>query len=158
MATDTVWRDANGEECRAFTRYLVGVNPTEYITSSYQRLLPSADVAHAGSDALIERCLLAAARGGGLPLRMADGYARFFRPRSLLRRRLILLLAILENSESTGHALNSGAEGTLLSVGLRLVATLAASGLCLAAGVIVFGPLHVVSLATGSHASPPGAP
>ena len=159
MAADTVSeRAANDAECRAFTRYLVGTDPTEYITNSYHRLLPSAGVPHETSAVLIERSLLAAGRAGSLPLRMADGYARFFRPRSLLRRRLILLLAIVENCEPNEGVLNSGAEGSLVSVGLRLMVSLVASGLCLIAGVILFGPLHLLSLANRPHALPPRAP
>ena len=157
MATDTVsWRDESDAECRAFTRYLVGASPTEYITSSYRRLLPSSAIPHETSVVLIERYRLAAGRVGSLPLRMADGYARFFRPRSLLRRRLILLLAIVENCGPHERLLNSGAEGSLLSVGLGLAVTGVASGLCLVAGVLVFGPLDLVSRAIGSLALPRG--
>ena len=120
-----------------FTHYLADDEPTSYVIDCYRRLLSSADLPDQTRGLLIERTLLAFAREGVLPLRIADAYARFFRPRSLLRRRLVLLLAILENSAPTERPLNAGADGSLMTIGAQLVLTLIASGLSLVAGVIV---------------------
>jgi hypothetical protein len=138
--------DAIVAECRTFGRYLADAEPTPYATECYLRLLSSADLPDQTSALLIERTLLAFAREGVLPLRIADAYARFFRPRSLLRRRLVLLLAILENSAPTERPLNAGADGSLVTIGAQLALTFVASGLSLVAGVIAFGPIHLVSI------------
>ena len=145
--------DADVAECRTFGRYLSGAEPTEYATRCYLRLLPSAAVPEDANSLLIERALVAAGRVGPLPLRIADAYARFLVPRSLLRRRLILLLAILENSAPAERTFNSGAEQSLPVLAAQLVVTLVASGLCLVAGVIAFGPVHIVSGVRGPNAA-----
>lgn len=85
---------------RAFTRFLTAGTTTPYVLASYERLLPSAGIGAAAESRLIERALLSFARRGAVPARIADSYASF-PPRSLLRRRLVLLLAILENSPTT---------------------------------------------------------
>lgn len=145
--------DADVAECRTFGRYLSGAEPTEYATRCYLRLLPSAAVPEGANSLLIERALVAAGRVGPLPLRIADAYARFLVPRSLLRRRLILLLAILENSAPAERTFNSGAEQSLPVLAAQLVVALVASGLCLVAGVIAFGPVHIVSGVRGPNAA-----
>ncbi len=132
-------------ECRAFARHLTDAEPTEYVMRCYERLLLSAHLPEPIASALIERALLAAGRSGGLMLRIADAYACVFRPRSALRRRLILLVAILENSPSSASYMNSGDEGSFVAVGLRMIVSTATSVLCAMAGVVIFGPAHVVS-------------
>ncbi len=132
-------------ECRLFTRFLAGVEMSPYVLATYARLLPTADVSPRSAQRLIERSLLAVSHAGLIPLRAADMYARVFLPRSLLRRRLVLLLAILENTEGSERPLNSAYEGSLVSVALELMLTGIASGLCLLLGIVIFAPLHLVS-------------
>lgn len=145
--------DDDVAECRTFGRYLSGADPTDYATRCYLRLLPTAAVPAGAHTLLIERALVRAGRAGSLPLRIADAYARFFVPRSLLRRRLILLLAILENSAPAERTFNSGAEDSLPVLAVQLVVALVASGLCLIAGAIAFGPVHIVSGVRGPNAA-----
>lgn len=84
-------------ECRTLCRYVVGREPNRYVLQKYA----------AGNDALgldritddgFDRLLMGAARRNSLLARLADTYARFARPRSALRAKLQLLLAILETS------------------------------------------------------------
>ena len=121
MSADAPIPDDIALECRAFARFLANSEATPYVMSHYARLRPTAALSETTSARIIERGLLAAARLGSLPLRMADGYARFFLPRALLRRRLLLLLAILENSPGSERHLNSSIEGSLPMVGLRVM-------------------------------------
>ncbi len=153
-------------ECRVFARYLADVEASPYVRESYARLVPTSDAGptrrhdrghgdghlHAhdltpglADDRVIERALLAMARRGVIATRVADGYARFFLPRSALRCRLVLMLAILENSPGSERVLNSGDEGSLFGVGARLVLTGAASVLCILVGVVLLGPVHLAS-------------
>ena len=132
-------------ECHVYARYLADTNPTPYVVDAYARLRPTASRSARADARLIERSLLAASRWGAWPLRVADGYARFFLPRSVLRRRLVLMLAILENSPDGERQLNSGDEGSLVAVGARLMLTGVASVLCLAIGVVCFAPFHLLS-------------
>lgn len=138
-------------ECRVYASYLADANPSSYVIEAYERLRPTASRSTQSDARLIERSLVAMSRWGALPLRVADGYARFFLPRSLLRRRLVLMLAILENSADGERQLNSGDEGSLVGVGVRLMLTGVVSVLCIAIGVVCFAPLHLLS---GSDSTP----
>ncbi len=132
-------------EGRIFTRFLTQHVATPYVLSSYARLLPSAQVSAAAESRLVERALLSFARRGVLATRIADSYARFFLPRSLLRRRLVLMLAIVENSPLTERPMNSAIVTSPLVVVVKLGVIGVAFALSLLAGVILFAPLHLLS-------------
>ena len=138
-------REAIATECRVFARHIADDDPSPYVLAAYERLLPSAMLAPAEESRLIERALLDMGRAGGLRLRLADSYACLFRSRGGLRRRLVLMVAILENSPSSAPLLNTGDEGSFIAVSARMVASVAVSALCTLGGVLVFAPVHVVS-------------
>ena len=133
-----------GVECRVFSRYLVRQEPTPYVLSSYQRLC-RLDPRSLAPLSLIDRGSLGLARRGILPARIADGYVRMFCPYGPLRRRLILLLAILENSPPSDAPLNAATEGSRARIILGVSLTLLAGSACLLAGIVFLGPLHLVS-------------
>ena len=137
--------DGLAAECRAFARHLSDAAPTPYVLECYARLAPGAAHPLPVATEMIERMLLWMGRSGGVKLRMADGYACIARPRSELRRRLILLVAIMENSPSTSAQFNTADEGSLLVVGARMTGAMVVSVLCTAAGIAVIGPVHVAS-------------
>ena len=141
-------------ECRAFTRFLTAGTTTPYVLASYERLLPSASIGAAAESRLIERALVSFARRGAVPARIADSYARFFLPRSLLRRRLVLLLAILENSPTTERPMNSAIVASPVAVFGRLAVIGVAFAASLLVGVVLFAPLH---LASGASTNAPVA-
>lgn len=117
-------------ECEVFFRYLCGLQMDPYIVSKYSEahLKVPSYTPSPGFDQLLVRF---AARGSSFT-RMADSYARFFVPRSTLRKKLILLLAILESS-ARGSAFLDAVDtenklvftGRLLLQGMRFVAHLA---------------------------------
>jgi len=140
-------------ECRAFARYLSGRTPSDEVEAWYRRADPDRVAPTRGAPA-IDRALLAAARWGAPWTRMADGYARFVRPVGPLRRRLTLMLAILENAPDTHPALHSADVGRRSVVVARLVGHLAASGVALVSGLVVFGPVHLVLGLAGPRHTP----
>lgn len=159
MTAELLDRDAIAAECGVFTRHLTDDEATPYVIACYERLLASARRPPAVEALLIERALLSMARAGGLRLRLADGYACLFRPRGGLRRRLVLVIAILENSPSSARLFNSGEEGSFAGVSARMAISMVASALCTLVGVLVFAPVHLVSvlLPRAFHASHTGA-
>lgn len=133
-------------EARVFTRALVGRDATPYVVRQYVRghvSLPLAPVQ--GFDAV----LMGVATSGAFFTRVADAYARLFARRAILRRKLVLLLAILESaspSDAEFAPLASSAAGVVL----RLAVTGAAAALFAAVGIALVGPLHLLSrLAAG---------
>ena len=156
MTAELLDRDAIAAECGVFTRHLTDGEATPYVIACYERLLASAKRPPAVEALLIERALLSMGRAGGLRLRLADGYACLFRPRGGLRRRLVLMVAILENSPSSARLLNSGEEGSVVAVSVGMTASLVVSALCTLGGLLVFAPVHLMSalLPRAFHARP----
>lgn len=130
------------EECRAFAKHLAAVPADDLIIRHYAQslLARQLDVPQNAFEALTLRL----ARRGGFILRLTDGYCGLLHRRGILRRRLILLLAILEQSP-TAHAQvhRSRNEHAILAI-----ARLAAIGLTalasLIASIVVLAPAHVL--------------
>jgi hypothetical protein len=83
-------------ECRIFTRHLIGADPGEYVTTRYtdaHRVRPGFT-----AESPFDRFLCAFARGSPLMTRLADAWSAVFAPTAVLRRKLVLLLAMLESS------------------------------------------------------------
>jgi hypothetical protein len=82
-------------ECRVFTRHLTGAEPGDYVISRY---LDAHRVRRGFAPASrLDRFLCAFARVSPLAARLADSWAAIIAPTSTLRRKLILLLAMLES-------------------------------------------------------------
>jgi len=117
-------------ECRVFFHYLCDLEADPYIVAKYCEAHHKVPVytPSSGFDQLLVQ--FAAMRSSFT--RMADSYARFFAPRSTLRKKLILLVAILESSPRGSAFLDTvDTENKLLVTvrlllqGVRFVATLA---------------------------------
>lgn len=86
--------DALDDECRVFTRHLVGAVADDVVAAAYRdavRRLPALQPATP-----FDELLLSWARRGVWWTRVADAYAALFARQSTLRRRLVMALAILE--------------------------------------------------------------
>jgi hypothetical protein len=118
-------------ECDAFARYLAGGEASEYLRRKY-REAHAAGVLGEGASAF-DRALAAAARRGPGWARLADVHARVFAPGGLLRRKLVLVLALLECSAPervdvprSRSALGFFARAAWLAAGFALLSALAA--------------------------------
>lgn len=131
-------------ECRAFSRYLTGLPPTPYVLDKYHQCHAGIPHLRGGTRDRVEAMLLAVARQGGLPLRCADAYARFLRPTGALRQKLVLALAVLENSPPTHLRLNAARQGTPLAIMLTMLGRGLGFACCLLGGLLVLGPAHMV--------------
>ena len=129
-------------ECRTFTRYLVGREPTPYVIGKYGE-------AHAATAVLagdrFDHRITAVARLHPVAAFVADAYARFFAPRGAFRKKLIVLLAILETSPPFYRELEQVSDGHLVSqvmhVAVRLLLLISAA----IVGAVLFVPLRLVS-------------
>ena len=98
-------------ECEVFSRYLMGAAAGRYVQEKY------AD-AHEKNPALepasrFEHLLVSVAAAGHGWTRLADSYARVLAPRSALRKKLALLLALLEYSWPEHERLDAADAGNL---------------------------------------------
>lgn len=89
-------------ECRTFTSYLVGTQPTPYVCRKYV----AAHVDFLECRSRFDKLLIRLARLGSVGTRMADSYARIFMPGALIRKKLVVLLAILETCAPSFHLID----------------------------------------------------
>lgn len=133
-------------EAHVFTSLLIRARPSPYVVTQYARghvSLPLAPVQ--GFDAVLMRV----ARGGPALARAADAYARIFARRAILRRKLTLLLAILESSAPSDESF-APIVAPVPAVLARLALAGTAAVFFAALGFVILGPLHVLSrLAAG---------
>ena len=128
-------------ECVTLTRYLSGVDPTVAVVDAYQRA--HAEDVITPRPARFDRLLTAVARRGPGWARAADSYATALARHSTLRRKLVLLLAILESSwpacETIDRvsATSSGGVARQLVVAALRHATLAGAGAVLLTPILV---------------------
>lgn len=125
-------------ECRAFTRLLVDGDPTPYMESRY--LDAQVSLGNPERASATDRLLVEFAAGGPVAARIADAYSRLFYPAGLLRRKLILMFAILENTREYQERFLAGGDGQRFKAWLRIGAAVASSCLLMAAGVLLLGP------------------
>lgn len=135
--------EALTEECRVFTRYLAASTPTTYVVDQYikahhtTRKFRPAD--------LFDQRLVGFARRHPLSARLADSFARVFAPSSLLRRKLVLLLAILETAPPTCHVIDRPPSDNRMVLAGWLAARIALWLIGLIAATAILFPLRLVN-------------
>lgn len=112
------------QECRVFTRHVLGVEPDAYIQTQYtaaHRAVPSLAV----STGAFDTALVRAARFSPFFTALAEGYAALLLPASRLRRKMVMLAAILESYGPTSRRIDAPIDGRwhaaayLVGAGLR---------------------------------------
>ena len=100
---------ALGRECEVFCRYLIGRAPDAYVLAKYAEAHRLTTDYSGGSrfDGLLVRF----AAWGSFSASLADSYASLFARQGILRRKLVLLLAILESC-SPAHGFLDAIEPT----------------------------------------------
>jgi NADH dehydrogenase len=132
-------------ECRVFTRHLLGTEPDSAVVATYERALAS--VPELAAVERWDRAQLAIARRGVLLARCADSHAALFARSSALRKRLVMLLAILESRPPYAVDIDSALGGTMPRAVARVLARGIGSVLTLLAGTLILLPIQL-ALAT----------
>lgn len=130
-------------ECEVFTRLLTGQTPTEYVIRKYvdgHRARP--DLAAVAG---FERVLLGHAARGPVMARLADAYARRLFPRGSLRKKLVLLLAILETSPALHRDVDVVRTRSTVSAMLSLATVGTTAAVVTLLGLTFFSALRLVS-------------
>lgn len=130
-------------EAAVFSRYLIGVVPETQALAKYADAVGRIPEL-AGNGRGFEGVLLQLANTHPVLTRAVDLYARFFRPGALVRKRLVLLFAVLESlGASTHHFDDSDASGPLGFV-LRLAVVGLWLGLLMVLALVTLGPLQLL--------------
>ena len=144
MADATHLMNGLDRECRAFSDYLTGEEPTDYIIRKYRAGHAAIPCQSRRPVNPFEVALVGFAGKGRIRARMADAYARIFFPHGALRQKLVLLLAILETAPTTFAPFTRGGRGFPHAV-WGITGSLAGFGLSLMAALLVLGPVHLLT-------------
>jgi len=82
------------QECQSYARYLAGCAPTPYVIAKYLDFHQKMGNDPTGDR--FERLLVSVSARGPLWARLADSYCSIWRKNSLLRKKLVVVLALLE--------------------------------------------------------------
>jgi len=141
---------AGDRECDAFTRHLVGQPPDEITRAAYRQAV--ATVAALQPVGRQDRAILAFARRHALATRLADSWSALFSRSSVLRKRLVMLLAILESHAPTHAAIDRPAGGSPAGAVTMLLLRGLLAVLLLVVGTIVMIPVMVFGGHGGGNA------
>jgi hypothetical protein len=130
-------------ECVVFCRYLIGQEPNEYVKRKYQEAhrrssLPSDRRLDPADDFLVKVASISP-----WTTRLVDVHARVFCKSSLVRKKLILMLAILESCAPTHHYLDAVDSATVMRLFLSALYRCSTFVLMLLVAIVVIFPLHL---------------
>ena len=136
-------RDELIRECEVFTRYLLRRPPSPYIIDRYCDYHSVSPDMNAGDDTF-DGVLTQFAARHFLCVKMADAYSSRFCRNTLLRRKLVLLLALAEVTPPFFHGIDNPDRLSRVLILMKLAAYGFAYAAALGIGIIVLGPLHLV--------------
>ena len=141
IAESTTTQSAEAE-CEAFTKYLLGCAPSPYVLGKYAEAHRVSAVFSEGSR--FDHMLVKIAKRHPVLTKLADSYARMFARTGLLRKKLVLLLAILETSAPSNQLIDAVDNGGMPVLLARLFFKGLAFAISLIAGAIVFLPMRMI--------------
>jgi len=134
-------------ECSVFCRYLCGEEPSDYVRAKYRAAHEVGAVEPADGATSFDRALVAIARGGTWRARAIDSYSRVFANGGLLRRKLVLVLALLETKSPTDRAVDAPTSSSQLAFFASIAWLGFAFALTVAVTAIALLPLRLWCLA-----------
>jgi hypothetical protein len=130
-------------ECAVFTRFLTSVPATPYVIRKYVSAHTVLHTLHAGDEG--ERAVVRVAASAPAIARLADAYARICAPRSLLRKKLSVLLAILETASPSHRAIDAPPARGAVAAALELALVGALGVAAAVTGVLLFVPVRAMA-------------
>ena len=130
-------------ECAVFCRYLIGEEPNDYVKGKYREAHRSPSWARSGHSDPSDHFLVKFARMSPRSTKVIDAYARVFRPAMLVRKKLVLLLAILESCAPTHAYLDAVDSRSLFLLSLRSLRACFTFALMVVVAVVLILPLEL---------------
>jgi hypothetical protein len=137
-------------ECDVLARHLGASAGDAYVRAQY-RAAHEAGVVELPGTTRFERAVVRVARTMPLLLRSLDAHARVFAPSSLLRRKLVLVLAILEVRAPHDEELDTPTGTSVLAMFARMAWLGLQFSAALVLGSLLSLPIWIVSLAGGTR-------
>ncbi len=131
-------------ESRVFCAHLIGMRTTPYIEEQYAKACHARGLAFDEELGCLDRVSLRLARKGRLLSHCADAYCAIFHRAGVLRRKLVVLAAVLEHTSPANEAFDrSPSRGAVRAV-LSIVLQGCSSGLALLIGSLVLLPASLI--------------
>ena len=143
MKESVLVRGALDRECTVFCRYLIGQEPNEYVKKKY-RTAHQIGLLRNGRECPADAFLVKIAGIGPWSSKIIDAYTRIFRPFSTVRKKFVLLLAILESCAPTHACLDSVDSNSVALLFLRLIQRCLTFALILLLGILVILPAELM--------------
>ena len=140
-------------ECDVFCRYLLKQEPNDYIRKKYQKAHQAEGSTLKAFDDAFDVKLLKIATLHHFATRIVDTYTVIFFKHSIVRKKLILLLAILESCGSTCHYLDSFNQLPKSILFIRIMKYVMAFSIVILVSMIVLCPIHIITI-TGQKIFP----
>jgi hypothetical protein len=131
-------------ECRSLCAYLTGTQPSRYIEEQYTRAADVHGIAFDGEFTCFDRATLKLARSGRMFARWADAYCALFHRAGALRRKVVVLAAILEHVAPTSEVFDRVQPRSVAGTVLSLAAYGLMSAVSLLLGAVVLAPASVL--------------
>lgn len=136
-------------ECAVWCRYLIDAEPSRGVRESYLRAHRVGVVEQSGGTSSFDRALVAFARQGPQFARFADAHARLFSASGLLRRKLVLALALLETDADAHRRVDLVSRGSRRGFIAAMSLWIAGYAFAVLLGLFVFIPLRAVCALIG---------
>ena len=131
-------------ECQVFSQYLVDHQPNDYVTAKYADAHQAGIFSQPASGQPFDALLLLISRVHPLAARLVDTYTSVFRKKALVRKKMILLLAILETCSPTYADFDLVESQGRASLCLGIAGQSATFGFSLILGALLFLPLQMI--------------
>jgi hypothetical protein len=128
-------------ECEVFTRYLIDRQAPADVVSAYLRAHVVSAVGASGSPRALDHAVMRVARLGPRFARVTDAFAALFVRGGLLRRKLVLLVSILESRGDTAALIDLARPGSRVAWAVEVVARGVLSVIFLVAAAALVVPL-----------------
>ena len=143
MSESTAPFAALEQECTVFTYYVIKQKPSNYVLSKYRQAHLIPDFACTSETHPFDRLLLSLSASHSFLTKLVDAYTAIFLRSSIVRRKWVLLLAILESCSPTDRCFDSPESSSkkLLFLGMMGKGLVFLFFLCLS--LVLLLPLHL---------------
>lgn len=144
LEKDEIEKTTLCDECKVFCQHLINQAPNDYVLMKYVDAHRLGEMAQPVDLFKFESLLLYFARISPLCAKLADTYTRIILRHSLIRKKLVLLLAILECSRPYYSFFDNPDSSAYLPTSIRLFQKSFVFVITLLVSMICLGSLHIV--------------
>jgi hypothetical protein len=145
MNKNNLYADNLEQECLVFCRYLSGVSPDNFTLKKYHDAHTINAEVYYNQKTFFEKLLITLARIHPLFTQIVDTYAVFLFKNAIIRKKLVLLLAILESCPPNKYNLDNTDQRAKFILFLIMVCKLLTFTLILCFAIVVLLPLHIIT-------------